>query len=182
MWLKKLTLKDNTVSYCFPLFMFGGPCHLSSFKQCSVDLIFLSEQSKTFTSTNENNTSKHHSITCSAKLLLTLFSLPILMTFSAHPSWPISQLSIPLTEPPHSFQSYLLSLFFFFSVHSCLQFNSCSKVSLNKLFVLWPLKEKMCVDMHVCVRVCVCVCVCACVCVCVRARVCLCVSLCLPRR
>ena len=132
-------------------------------KQCSGDLIILSEQSKYFTSTAEDNTSKHHSITCSAKILLTLFSLPILMTFSAHSSRPISQLSTPLPDPPHSFQSYPLFLFFFFfSVHSCLQFNSCSKVSLNKLFVLWPLKEKMCVGM------CVCVCVC--------------VSLCLPRR
>ena len=45
-WKKqnKLTLKDNTVSYCFPLFIWGGPCHLSSFKQCSRDLIFLWEQ------------------------------------------------------------------------------------------------------------------------------------------
>ena len=37
-WLNKLnkpTLKDNTVSYPFTLFTFGGPCHLSSFKQWS---------------------------------------------------------------------------------------------------------------------------------------------------
>ena len=35
------TLEDNTVSFCMILFIFGGPCHLSSFKQCSVDLLFL---------------------------------------------------------------------------------------------------------------------------------------------
>ena len=28
--LNKLTLKDNKISYCFMLFIFGGPCHLSS--------------------------------------------------------------------------------------------------------------------------------------------------------
>ena len=32
--MNKLTLKDNTISYCCT-FMCGGPCHLSSFKQCS---------------------------------------------------------------------------------------------------------------------------------------------------
>ena len=39
-----LTLKNNTASYCFALFTCGGPCHLSSFPQCSGDLIFLWEQ------------------------------------------------------------------------------------------------------------------------------------------
>ena len=38
--INKLTLKDNTVSYCFSLFICGGPCHLSGFKRCSGDLIF----------------------------------------------------------------------------------------------------------------------------------------------
>ena len=37
-------LKDNAVSCCFPLFICGGPCHLSSFRQCSGDVIFLWEQ------------------------------------------------------------------------------------------------------------------------------------------
>ena len=45
-WINKLTLKD--FSYCFNLFMFGGPCHLSdgilASKKCSGDLIFLWEQ------------------------------------------------------------------------------------------------------------------------------------------
>ena len=36
--------KDNAVSYCFNLLVCGGPCHLSSFKQCSGDLILLWEQ------------------------------------------------------------------------------------------------------------------------------------------
>ena len=27
-WVNKLTLKDNTFSYCFTLFICGGPCHL----------------------------------------------------------------------------------------------------------------------------------------------------------
>ena len=27
------------VSYCLTLFTFGGPCHLSNFKQCSGDLL-----------------------------------------------------------------------------------------------------------------------------------------------
>ena len=40
-WINKLTLKDNTISYCFTLFIGGGPCLLFSFKQCSGDLIFL---------------------------------------------------------------------------------------------------------------------------------------------
>ena len=31
-WINKLTLKGNTISYCFTLCIFGGPCHLSSFK------------------------------------------------------------------------------------------------------------------------------------------------------
>ena len=36
-WINKLTLKDNTISYSFTLFICGGPCHLSSFKQlCAV--------------------------------------------------------------------------------------------------------------------------------------------------
>ena len=43
-WINKLNLKDNRVSYCFNLFICGGPCHLSSFQQCSLDLIFLWEQ------------------------------------------------------------------------------------------------------------------------------------------
>ena len=38
--INKLTLKDNTVSYCFTSFKCGGPCHLSSFTQCSGNLIF----------------------------------------------------------------------------------------------------------------------------------------------
>ena len=40
-WLNKLTLKDNTISDWSTLFRCGGPCHLSSFKQCSGYLIFL---------------------------------------------------------------------------------------------------------------------------------------------
>ena len=43
-WISKLTLKDETVSYCLTFFICGGPCHLSSLKQCSGDLIFLWEQ------------------------------------------------------------------------------------------------------------------------------------------
>ena len=39
----KLTLEDNTVSYHFTLFICGGPCHLSSFKLRSGDLVFLWE-------------------------------------------------------------------------------------------------------------------------------------------
>ena len=31
-----MALKDNAISYCFTLFTLGGPCHLSSFKQCSL--------------------------------------------------------------------------------------------------------------------------------------------------
>ena len=31
-WINKLTLKNNTVSYCFTLFIYGGPCHLSTNK------------------------------------------------------------------------------------------------------------------------------------------------------
>ena len=34
--INKLTFKDNTISYCFALFIFGGPCHLSNFKQCTI--------------------------------------------------------------------------------------------------------------------------------------------------
>ena len=41
MWLNKLTLKDTTVSYCFILFLCGGPCHLQT---VFWDLIFLWEQ------------------------------------------------------------------------------------------------------------------------------------------
>ena len=37
---KQLTLKDSTVSRYFPLFICGGPSHLSSFKQCSGNLSF----------------------------------------------------------------------------------------------------------------------------------------------
>ena len=37
----KLTLKGNAISSCFTLFICGGPCHLSSFDQCSGDQIFL---------------------------------------------------------------------------------------------------------------------------------------------
>ena len=40
----KLTIKDNTTSYCSTLFTCGGPCHLSSFKQCSIPYVFLWEQ------------------------------------------------------------------------------------------------------------------------------------------
>ena len=46
-WLNEQTnLKrhTNTISYCFTLFICGGPCHLSSFKHCCVDLLFLWEQ------------------------------------------------------------------------------------------------------------------------------------------
>ena len=43
-WINKLTFKDNTISYRFTLFICGGPRHLSSFKQCPGDLIFLWEQ------------------------------------------------------------------------------------------------------------------------------------------
>ena len=38
--INKLTLKDNTVSYCFTLFTCGGPCHLSSFKTVFWTLFF----------------------------------------------------------------------------------------------------------------------------------------------
>ena len=38
--MNKLTLKDNTISHCFTLFIFGGPCHLSSFRQCYGNIIF----------------------------------------------------------------------------------------------------------------------------------------------
>ena len=43
-WINKLTLKDDAVLYRFALFTCGGPCHLSSFKQCSEDLVYLWEQ------------------------------------------------------------------------------------------------------------------------------------------
>ena len=43
-WINKLILKDNTVSYCFTLFICGRPCHLSSFRQYSWTL-FSSENS-----------------------------------------------------------------------------------------------------------------------------------------
>ena len=45
-WINKLTLKDNTILYSFiyTLFICGGPCHLSSFIECSGDLIFHWEQ------------------------------------------------------------------------------------------------------------------------------------------
>ena len=43
-WIHKLTLKGNTISHCFTLFITGGPFHLCSFKQCSWDLIFLWDQ------------------------------------------------------------------------------------------------------------------------------------------
>ena len=33
-----------TTSYCFTLFIRGGPCHLSGLKQGSGDLIFLLDQ------------------------------------------------------------------------------------------------------------------------------------------
>ena len=39
-WINKMTLKDNT--RCFSLLTCGGPCHLSSFQQCSGTL-FLPE-------------------------------------------------------------------------------------------------------------------------------------------
>ena len=42
--VNKLTLNDGAVSYIFTLFIRGGPCHVSSFKQCSGDLIILWEQ------------------------------------------------------------------------------------------------------------------------------------------
>ena len=38
-WINRPTVKDNTISYCFALFVFGGPHHISSFW-----LIFLWEQ------------------------------------------------------------------------------------------------------------------------------------------
>ena len=38
-WINKLTVKDNIISYYFSLLMCGGPCHLSSFKQCSGTLL-----------------------------------------------------------------------------------------------------------------------------------------------
>ena len=40
----KQTNWPYTVSHRYSLFMFGGPCHLSSFKQCSEDFIVLREQ------------------------------------------------------------------------------------------------------------------------------------------
>ena len=40
-FMTESTEYTNTASYCFTLFICGGPCHLSSFKQCSGDLIFL---------------------------------------------------------------------------------------------------------------------------------------------
>ena len=44
-WLNKQTdLKGRHNLYCFNLFMCGGPCHLSSFKQCSGALFSLWEQ------------------------------------------------------------------------------------------------------------------------------------------
>ena len=41
-WKNKLTLKRR-ISNCFTSVICGGPCHLSSFKQCSGDLIYLWE-------------------------------------------------------------------------------------------------------------------------------------------
>ena len=43
-WINKLILKDSIISYCLTLFIFSRPCHISCFKQCSGDLIFLWEQ------------------------------------------------------------------------------------------------------------------------------------------
>ena len=43
-WINKLTFKDNTISCGFIVFICGGPCHFSSFKQCSGDLISLWKQ------------------------------------------------------------------------------------------------------------------------------------------
>ena len=38
--VNKLALKDKTFWYCLTLFICGGPSHLSSFKQCSVDFLW----------------------------------------------------------------------------------------------------------------------------------------------
>lgn len=35
-----MTLRDNTDTYAFNLFTCGGPCHLSSLKQCSKEILF----------------------------------------------------------------------------------------------------------------------------------------------
>ena len=43
-WINKLSSKAKTITFCFTLFICGGPCHLSCIKQCTGDLIFLSEQ------------------------------------------------------------------------------------------------------------------------------------------
>ena len=39
-----MTLKDNTISNCFTLFICGRPCHLSSHKDCFGNFIFIWEQ------------------------------------------------------------------------------------------------------------------------------------------
>ena len=38
--MSKLTLKNNTASSCFTLFIFGGPCHLYSLRQFSCGSYF----------------------------------------------------------------------------------------------------------------------------------------------
>ena len=43
-WNSKLNINDNTFLYCLTLFIFGGPYHLFSFKQCCGDLVVLWEQ------------------------------------------------------------------------------------------------------------------------------------------
>ena len=43
LFLKQANLTKQ-ISDCFTLFICGGPCHHSSYKQCSGDLIFLWEQ------------------------------------------------------------------------------------------------------------------------------------------
>ena len=54
--INKLTLKDNTVSYCFTLFIFGGPCHLSVGPNLVLGAFFSSEQ-LVYSVINQINTS-----------------------------------------------------------------------------------------------------------------------------
>ena len=39
-----MILEDDNIWYCFTLFICGGPCHISIFKQRFGDIIFLWEQ------------------------------------------------------------------------------------------------------------------------------------------
>ena len=66
--INKVTLKDNTVSYCFTLFICGGPCHPSSFKQCSGHPhVYLASCKNWFSVTA---TQKHYKPECQSNIVI----------------------------------------------------------------------------------------------------------------